>query len=98
MEVLTLPIDERNCVAACSRLEEYGESAVLKIEACRYRGNWKEIFNDILQGEGLYALSNFAESLQSFLECVQKYTFVFFTGDIFRTDHIPALSVRPWYL
>lgn len=72
MEVLTLPMDERNCVAACSRLEEYGESAVLKIEACRYRGNWKEIFNDILQSEGLYALNNFAESFP-FMEDLQAY-------------------------
>ena len=72
IEVLTLPMDERSCVAACSRLEEYGESAVLKIEACRYRGNWKEIFNDILQGEGLYALNNFAESFP-FMENLQTY-------------------------
>ena len=72
MEVLTLPMDERNCVAACSRLEEYGESAALKIEACRYGGNWKEIFNDILQGEGLYALNNFAESFP-FMENLQTY-------------------------
>ena len=53
-EALTLPMSERDCAAACSRLEDYGESAVLKIEACRYNRPWNEIFGTVLQDEGLY--------------------------------------------
>lgn len=101
IEVLTLPMSEQDCVAACSRLEELDGSAELKIEACRYRGHWKEIFDDVLQGEGLYALNNFAaafpymEDLQAY-EAIVEYAGVTDSRSLIKlADHIDDFEFYP---
>ena len=87
-------MSERDCAAACSRLEECGEGAVLKIEACRYNRPWNEIFGTVLRDEGLYALNNFAaafpymEDLQAY-EAIVEYAGV--TGNIAFDDIGDAL-------
>jgi len=101
IEVLTLPMSERDCVAACSRLEEYGEGAVHKIEACRYNRPWNEIFGTVLQDEGLYALNNFAaafpymEDLQAY-EAVVEYAGVTDSRSLIKlADHIDDFEFYP---
>ena len=101
IDVLTLPMSERDCVAACSRLEEYGEGAVLKIEACRYNRPWNEIFGTVLQDEGLYALNNFAaafpymEDLQAY-EAIVEYAGVTDSRSLIKlADHIDDFEFYP---
>ena len=72
IEVLSFTMSERDCVAASNRLEEHDGGVELKIDACRYSGHWKEIFFDILHGEGLYELNNFAAAFP-YMEDLQAY-------------------------
>lgn len=100
-EALTLPMSERDCAAACSRLEECGEGAVLKIEACRYNRPWNEIFGTVLRDEGLYALNNFAaafpymEDLQAY-EAIVEYAGVTDSRSLIKlADHIDDFEFYP---
>ena len=80
-EVFTLPMSERDCVAASNRIAEADERVELKIEACRYKGHWKELFNDVLQDEGLYALNSFAAAFP-YMEDLQTYEAIIEYADV----------------
>ena len=71
-EVFTMPMCDRDCIAASNRIAEADNSVELKIEACRYKGHWRELFNDVLQDEGLYALNDFVAAFP-YMEDLQAY-------------------------
>lgn len=100
-EVFTLPLSERDCSSACVQLDERGADAVFKIEACRYGRPWDEIFDTVLQKEGLHALNAFAaafpymEDLQTY-EAVIEYAGVTDSKSLIcLADHIDEFEFYP---
>ena len=100
-EVLTLPMSERDCIAASNRIAEADESLELKIEACRYKGHWKELFDVVLQDEGLYALNSFAAAFP-YMEDLQAYEAIIEYADVTDSrsliqlaDHIDEFGFYP---
>lgn len=100
-EVFTLPLSERDCSSACMKLDERGADTVFKIEACRYGRPWDEIFDTVLQKEGLHALNAFAaafpymEDLQTY-EAVIEYAGVTDSKSLIcLADHIDEFEFYP---
>ena len=100
-EVFTLPMSDRDCIAASDRIVEADESVELKIEACRYKGHWKELFNDVLQDEGLYELNSFAAAFP-YMEDLQAYEAIIEYADVTDSrsliqlaDHIDDFGFYP---
>ena len=93
IEMLLLPLSDRQLEAENVRLEELGASCTLKIEALRYGKPWQDIFADVLDNEGLAAVNSLAAAFP-YMEEAQKLATVVEYADAYDSRSVIKLAER----
>ena len=93
IEMLLLPLSDRQLEAENVRLEELGASCTLKIEALRYGKPWQDIFADVLDNEGLAAVNALAAAFP-YMEEAQKLAAVVEYADAYDSRSVIKLAER----
>ena len=91
IEMLLLPLSDRQLKAENVRLEELGASCTLKIEALRYGKPWQDIFADVLDNEGLAAVNALAAAFP-YMEEAQKLAAVVEYADAYDSRSVIKLA------